>query len=168
VSIHDESGCILDNVSCVVDTGTTLIYVPTGMSLRDHDPLPVVRTESTLDVDSFNRYRNATGAIVDPVTQLLRITPEQYGKLKSLFFMIGGREFELTANAQTWPRSLNSVFGGDLNYIYLMFGDIGQIGAGQIGCINGYAFLERYYSVYDASNQRVGFASTQFTKAVID
>jgi hypothetical protein len=136
------------------------------MSLRDHDPLPC--TESTLDVESFNRYRNATGAILDPVTQLLRITPEQYGKLKSLFFMIGGREFELTANAQTWPRSLNSILGGDPNHIYLMFGDMGQFGEGQINCVVGYPFLERYYSVYDASNQRVGFASTQFTKAVID
>jgi hypothetical protein len=125
-------------------------------------------TESTLDVESFNRYLNATGATFDQVTQLPRITPEQYGKLKSLFFIIGGRKFELTANAQTWPRSLNSIVGGDPNHFYLMFGDMGRFGVDQVNCVAGYPFLERHYSVYDASNQRVGFAPTQFTNAAVD
>lgn len=31
--------------------------------------------------------------------------------------------------------------------------------------INGYAFLERFYSIYDTTNKRVGFATTQFTDA---
>lgn len=31
--------------------------------------------------------------------------------------------------------------------------------------IIGYTFLERFYSVYDTTNKRVGLAATSFTKA---
>lgn len=34
--------------------------------------------------------------------------------------------------------------------------------------INGYAFLERFYSVYDTTNQRVGLAPTENTFSVIN
>lgn len=32
--------------------------------------------------------------------------------------------------------------------------------------INGYTFLERFYSVYDTTNKRVGLATTANTKAM--
>jgi cathepsin E len=31
--------------------------------------------------------------------------------------------------------------------------------------VNGYTFLERFYSVFDTANRRVGFATTPFTHA---
>jgi cathepsin E len=31
--------------------------------------------------------------------------------------------------------------------------------------INGFAFLERFYFVFDVANNRVGFATTPFTDA---
>ena len=34
--------------------------------------------------------------------------------------------------------------------------------------INGMAFLERFYHVYDAANNRVGFAPTSSTYALIN
>ena len=43
----------------------------------------------------FKHYQNATGAVYDNTTGLLRITKEQYKNLKSLYFVIGGTEFEL-------------------------------------------------------------------------
>ena len=49
--------------------------------------------------------------------RLLRITLAQYANLKSLFFTIGDRTFELTANAQIWPRALNEFIGGARGYL---------------------------------------------------
>ena len=37
-----------------------------------------------------------------------------------------------------------------------------NVGAG-LDFINGYAFLERFYTVYDVTNQRIGFAPTSNT-----
>ena len=38
----------------------------------------------------------------------------------------GGTTFELTANAQIWPRALNSTLGGDDDGIYLIVADLGS------------------------------------------
>ncbi len=118
-----------------------------------------------LFVDAFDRYRRAIGAVLDPKTKLLRITPAQYAKLKSLFFTIGDRTFELTANAQIWPRALNELIGGERGRIYLVVNDIGSITGAGLDFINGYTFLERFYSVFDTGGRRVGLATTQFTTA---
>ncbi|THH03551.1 hypothetical protein EW145_g6173 [Phellinidium pouzarii] len=133
---------VLRATSGIVDTGSTLLLLAT---------------------DAFDVYRNTTGAVLDKATGLLKISNEDYAKLESLYFSIGGRTFEMTKNAQTFPRALNSYVGGDNNSIYLVAGDLGtDLGSG-IDFINGYAFLERFYSVYDTTNQRVGIATTENT-----
>ena len=114
-------------------------------------------------VDAFDRYRAATGAVLDKHTHLLRITPTQYANLKSLFFTIGGRTFELTANAQLWPRALNGLINGKKDHIYLVIGDVGAPSGSGLDFINGYTFSERFYSVFDTGNSRVGLATTPFT-----
>jgi cathepsin E len=119
-------------------------------------------------VDAFKRYQNATDAVLDEETGLLSITTAQFANLKSLFFSINGRVFEFNANAQIWPRALNSLIGGEPDSIYLIVSDIGPGGINSIECINGYSFLERYYSVFDTTNGRIGFATTQFTMADIN
>ena len=73
--------------------------------------------------------------------------------------------FELTANAQIWPRNLNSAIGGTSGNIYLIVGDNGEPSGSGLDFINGQAFLERFYSVYDTANHRVGLATTPFTTA---
>ena len=60
---------------------------------------------------------------------------------------------------------LNTAIGGDPNSIYLVIGDIGtRTGAG-LDFINGQTFLERFYSVFDTTNSRVGIANTPFTRS---
>lgn len=59
-------------------------------------------------------------------TGLLTITASQYENLQSLYFNIGGNSYELTPNAQIWPRSLNAHVGGDENSIYLVVTDLGR------------------------------------------
>ncbi|TDL16261.1 hypothetical protein BD410DRAFT_642720 [Rickenella mellea] len=62
--------------------------------------------------------------VLDQTTGLLTITQTQFNNLKSLFFEIGNVTYELTANAQIWPRSQNEAIGGDPNKIYLVTADV--------------------------------------------
>ncbi|KAF8645805.1 hypothetical protein AX14_009178, partial [Amanita brunnescens Koide BX004] len=138
------STTILGNSAGIVDTGTSLVLLVT---------------------DAFHRYQNATGATMDKTTKLLTISPSDYAALKPLSFNINGKIFDLTPNAQTWPRPLNSIIGGKAGAIYLIIGDLGQQSGKGFDFINGYTFLERFYTVYDTANKRVGFAPTPFTNA---
>ncbi|KAH9036490.1 aspartic peptidase A1 [Lactarius pseudohatsudake] len=100
-----------------------------------------------------------------PVSLKRMITSTQFSNLQSLFFTAGGISFELTANAQIWPRSLNTLIGGTTGSIYLVVNDIGSPTGSGLDFINGYTFLERFYSVFDYTNNRIGFATTPFTTA---
>lgn len=73
--------------------------------------------------------------------------------------------YTLTPNAQIWPRSLNTYIDGSINAIYLIVGDIGTPSGEGFDFINGYTFLERFYSVFDTTRSRIGFAKTQYTDA---
>jgi cathepsin E len=46
-----------------------------------------------------------------------------------------------------------------------MVSDIGTPSGAGFDFVNGYTFLERFYSVYDTANSRVGFAKTSYTDA---
>jgi len=143
-SITYGSENILSLTSGIVDTGTTLMLVAS---------------------DAFQRYKVATGAVWDPAIGFLTITPAQYQALKNLDFYINGQTFHLTPNAQIWPRSLNSKLGADANTILLIVGDLGNPSGSGFDFVNGLSFLERFYSVYDTTNKRVGLATTPFTTA---
>ena len=151
----------------IVDTGTTLLLLAT---------------------DAFQAYQSATGATMDSATGLLTVTQAQFDALQSLFFTIGGTTFELTANAQIWPRAQNAAIGGEDGKIYLVAADLGT-SSGQgldfiskwqhverrgdskvwmlmgLFFVDGFVFLQRFYSVYDTGNSQVGLATTQFTDA---
>jgi cathepsin E len=101
---------------------------------------------------------------LDNNTGFLRITNAQYQSLQSLNFVIGGNTFELTRNAQIWPRALNSAINGDSDSIYLTVQEMGSSFPG-FDFICGMTFLERFYSVFDTGNRRVGLARTSFTNA---
>jgi cathepsin E len=73
--------------------------------------------------------------------------------------------YQLTPNAQIWPRSLNTAIGGVASNIYLVVNDIGTPTGQGLDFIDGYTFLERFYSVFDTTNKRVGLATTPFTTA---
>ncbi|KAG2069581.1 acid protease [Suillus decipiens] len=143
-SITYGSSTILSTTAGIVDTGTTLILIAS---------------------DAFSKYQSATGGTLDSATGLLMITSEQYANLKTLNFNIGGTSYGLTANGQIWPRSLNSDIGGSSNSIYLVVSNIGSDSGEGLDFINGYSFLQRFYSVFDTSNSKVGFATTSSTSA---
>ncbi|KAG7452252.1 aspartic protease [Guyanagaster necrorhizus] len=141
---YGTSTTILSSTAGIVDTGTTLVYIAS---------------------DAFAKYKTATGATLDSSTGLLRITSSQYSSLSSLFFNINGVSYELTPNAQIWPRSLNTDIGGSSSAIYLIVNDLGTNSGEGLDFINGYTFLERYYTIFDTANSRIGFAATSNTDA---
>ncbi|KAG2159098.1 acid protease [Suillus bovinus] len=141
-SISYGGSTILSETAGIVDTGTTLVLIAS---------------------DAFSTYQTATGAVMDEATGLLTITSGQYDKLQSLTFKIGGKTYDLTPNAQIWPRSLNADIGGSSSNIYLIVADIGSDSGSGLDFVNGYAFLQRHYSVFDTTNNQVGFANTPHT-----
>lgn len=78
---------------------------------------------------------------MDSTTGLLSIDATQYDNLKTLSFNIGGTSYDMTPNAQIWPRSLNSVIGGDASGIYLIVSDIGTPSGSGLDFMSGYVFL---------------------------
>ncbi|CCL99078.1 uncharacterized protein FIBRA_01090 [Fibroporia radiculosa] len=141
---YGSSTTILPSSAGIADTGTTLIL---------------------LSSSAYKAYERATGATYDENTGLLRLTTAEYDKLESLYFNIGETTYEFTANAQIWPRSLNTAIGGTSEYVYLIVNDLGSDAETGLDFINGMTFLERFYFVYDAGNSQVGFATTPYTNA---
>ena len=60
---------------------------------------------------------------------------------------------------------MNAAIGGKPDAIYLIVNDFGSPSGQGLDFINGMAFLERFYMVYDVGNSRAGLAPTQFTFA---
>ncbi|KAF7351596.1 Acid protease [Mycena sanguinolenta] len=141
---YGTDNTILDMTAGIVDTGTTLLMIAT---------------------DAFQAYQKATGAKADSATGLLTVTESQFENMQSLFFQIGDQTLELTPNAQIWPRALNSTLGGEEGKIYLIVADLGSNSGSGLDFIDGFGFLQRFYSVFDATNAQVGFATTEFTTA---
>ncbi|KAG2364351.1 aspartic peptidase domain-containing protein [Suillus spraguei] len=146
LSITYGSREILGFTAGIVDTGTTFLHIAP---------------------DAYIKYKDATGGAYDPPTGLLRITTRGYSALQNLEFHIGDQMFSLTPNAQIWPRSLNyKLNGGAPRAIYLIVDD-GGMRSGRWGdFIIGYTFIQRFYTVFDRYNSRVGFALTPFSEAI--
>jgi hypothetical protein len=85
----------------------------------------------------------------------------------------------MSPNAQIWPRSLNTQIGGNAQSIYSIVSDLGNGTQPGMQFVLGmtclYVFFpsaisvfdwtfandsQRFYSVYDGDNKRVGFATT--------
>ena len=60
---------------------------------------------------------------------------------------------------------MNSAIGGDPDSIYLIVRDLGTDSGEGLDFINGFAFLERFFAVFDSGANTVSFATTQFTFA---
>ncbi|KAK0474485.1 aspartic peptidase domain-containing protein, partial [Armillaria luteobubalina] len=110
------------------------------------------------------KYKLATAATLDSTMGLLHITSAQYVKLSSLFFNINGISFAPFL-AQIWPRLLYAEIGCSSSAIYLIDDDIGTNSGEGLHFINGYTFLERFYTVFNTANSRIGFAKVAQTPA---
>ncbi|KAJ6480983.1 putative aspartic protease [Mycena sanguinolenta] len=129
--------------SAIVDTGITLIYIPTV---------------------AYNSFALASGGKTDPETGLLSWTMlptyvaiPQYPSA-NLAFNIGGVSFMLTPSQFTIPAAQYANFELPRGKFYGWISDGGNVTA-NINYVFGQKFLENYYSVYDTTNNRVGLAT---------
>lgn len=103
VSAKYGTTSLFSSTAGIIDTGTTLLLIASN---------------------AFSQYQSLTGAKMDETTGLLKITSSQLAKLQSIFFVFGSTTFEFTANAQLWPRSLNTFIGGTSSGIYLIVNSV--------------------------------------------
>jgi hypothetical protein len=118
--------------SGIVDTGTTLIYVPTAV---------------------YTKYLKASGGKLDATTGLVKTTKKP---TKNFSLVVGGTTFTLTPDQYLVPEAQYTNFGisGTGYYSYINDG-----GSSSPDTILGMTFLENYYSVFDTDNSRIGLAT---------
>jgi hypothetical protein len=60
---------------------------------------------------------------------------------------------------------LNTAIGGAADGIFLIVSDLGTPSGEGLDFIDGFTFLERFYTVFDSDANTVSFATTPFTTA---
>ncbi|KAF7358802.1 Acid protease [Mycena sanguinolenta] len=118
----------------VVDTGTTLIYIPTA---------------------AYNSFLTASGGHTDHAAGLASWTALP---THNFAFTIGGVSFSLTPSQFTVPTAQYADWGLPSGKFYGLIANGGTVAAG-VNFILGQKFLENYYSVFDTTDSRVGFAT---------
>jgi len=117
--------------SGIIDTGTTLIYIPTS---------------------AYNSFLSATGGRTDSTSGLAAFTAKPTSNFGITF---GSTTYTLTPAQYLVPQAQYSFYGLSSGKYYAWINDGGSSG---VNCIIGQKFLENYYSVYDTTNGRIGFA----------
>jgi hypothetical protein len=112
--------------------GTTLIYIPDS---------------------AYSKFLSASGCKADSTTGLTKCSKKP---TSNFALTIGGKAFSLTPAEYLVPKSqyTNWQLTGSSYYSY-----IGSGGSSGVDFIIGQKFLENFYSVFDTTNARVGFAT---------
>ncbi|EJP67433.1 putative aspartic protease [Beauveria bassiana ARSEF 2860] len=116
----------------IVDTGTTLIYIPSA---------------------AYAKYLSASGGKTDANTGLVSYTTKPTANFG---IKIGATTYNLTPAQYLVPASQYGFFGLPAGKYYSW---IANGGTGSVNTVIGQKFLENYYSVYDTTNARIGFAT---------
>jgi hypothetical protein len=116
----------------IVDTGTTLIYIPTS---------------------AYNKFLCAAGGSTDSSSGLAAFTKKPTANFGIKF---GSTTYTLTPAQYLIPTAQYTNFGLSSGKYYAWIFDGGSSG---VNTIIGQKFLENYYSVYDTTNSRIGFAT---------
>jgi hypothetical protein len=117
--------------SGIVDTGTTLIYIPTS---------------------AYNKFLSASGGKTDSSSGLAAFSTKPTANFSIKF---GSTTFTLTPDQYLVPTAQYSYYGLSAGTYYAWIDDGGSSG---VDTIIGQKFLENYYSVFDTTNSRIGFA----------
>lgn len=127
------STTLASSATGIVDTGTTLIYIPTK---------------------AYNKLLSAAGGSADQ-SGLTAFSSKPTSNFNIKF---GSSTFSLTPAQYLVPTSQYSEFGLSTGQYYAFFADGGSSG---VDTIIGQKFLENYYSVFDTTNSRIGFATAK-------
>ncbi|KAF8597294.1 acid protease [Ceratobasidium sp. AG-I] len=123
---------LIQAASAIVDTGTTLTYIPTP---------------------AMKAFLAATDGVLDHSTTLASF---QTKPTANITLTISGTAFTLSPDQYLVPEGQYDLFGLNSTSYYAWFTDGGEFGS--VNFIIGQKVLEHLYSVYDTTNRRVGFA----------
>lgn len=126
------SKTLASSVSGIVDTGTTLIYIPSA---------------------AYTAFLSAAGGKTDSSSGLAVFTTQPTSNFGITF---GSTTYTLTPSQYLIPTAQYSNFGLSSGKYYSWISDGGASG---LTTIIGQKFLENYYSVFDTTNSRIGFAT---------
>lgn len=127
-----NSKSVGSSASGIVDTGTTLIYIPTS---------------------AYNKFLSAAGGTTDSSSGLASFTKQPTANFGIKF---GSTTYTLTPSQYLVPTAQYSNFGLTSGKFYAWINDGGSSG---VNTIIGQKFLENYYAVFDTTNSRIGFAT---------
>jgi len=126
------STSLATSVSGIVDTGTTLIYIPTS---------------------AYNKFLSAAGGKTDSSSGLAIFSTKPTSNFGIKF---GSTTYTLTPAQYLVPSAQYSYYGLTSSKYYAWINDGGSSG---VNTIIGQKFLENYYAVFDTTNSRIGFAT---------
>lgn len=126
------STTLSSSTSGIVDTGTTLIYIPSS---------------------AYSRFLSAAGGKTDSSSGLAVFSTKPTANVGITF---GSTTFTLTPAQYLVPQAQYSFYGLSSGKYYAWINDGGTQG---VTTIIGQKFLENYYSVFDTTNARIGFAT---------
>jgi len=126
------STTLSSGASGIVDTGTTLIYIPTS---------------------AYNKFLSAAGGTTDSNSGLAEFSKAPTSNFGIKF---GSTTYTLTPSQYLVPTAQYSYYGLTSGKYYAWINDGGSSG---VNTIIGQKFLENYYAVFDTTNSRIGFAT---------
>ncbi|TVY38284.1 Polyporopepsin [Lachnellula occidentalis] len=126
------STTLASSATGIVDTGTTLIYIPTT---------------------AYNKFLSAAGGKTDSSSGLALFTTKP---TSNFIIKVGTISYTLTPAQYLVPSAQYSYYGLTSGKYYAWINDGGSSG---VNTIIGQKFLENYYSVFDTTNSRIGFAT---------
>jgi hypothetical protein len=128
-SLYYGAAAVLGSYSALVDTGTTLIYLPRA---------------------GYQAFLSAAGGQTDLLSGLASFAT---APTRNLVFTVAGTAFALTPAQYLVPAAEYGALALSSGSYYAWVGD------GGAAFVLGQKFLENYYSVFDTTNARVGFAT---------
>ena len=126
------STTLASSASGIVDTGTTLIYIPSA---------------------AYSKFLSATGGTTDASSGLASFTTKPTANFGIKF---GSTTYTLTPAQYLVPTAQYSFYGLSSGKYYAYINNGGSSG---VNTIIGQKFLENYYAVFDTTNSRIGFAT---------
>jgi len=130
-SVEYGSKQLISRTHAIVDTGTTLIYIPTP---------------------AYNEFLLLTGGTTSDASGFASFTKKP---THTFTINIGSASFPLTPSQYLVPPAQYSHFGLTSGFYYAWINDGG---ADSVNFLIGQKFLENYYSVYDTAESRIGLA----------
>jgi len=124
---------LLKSAAAIVDTGTTLMYIPQN---------------------AYYSFLKSTKGSNDPSGLPV------WGKAptENFVFTIGRTKFTLTPKQYLVPRDQYAYFNLDTTRYFGWISTLGPVATGDVDFILGQKFLEHFYSIFDTTNHRVGLS----------